>query len=574
VLRDLYVRDLAVLAEVAVSFGPGLNVLSGETGAGKSLLVDSLALLAGARASTDLIRTGAERLSVSGLFEPASDAWRATLEEAGIEAGDEGSLVVRREIARQGPNRVFVNDQPASVKLLADLAPQLLRIHTQREELGLFSPELQRSWLDRSGGAPGTALVARVAEAWGSYSEAAERLERSRGDQRLRAERIDLLRFQGREIDAARLETDEELELRRERDLLRNSESVAEALGAAHALLAEDEGAAIDRLAQAARHLEEIAAWVPEGGEWMRELAELGIRLEEVGRALRDRLDGVEADPGRLNAVEERLAAIERLCRKYGGGSRDVLDVRARIAEELGDLEGDDERREELEARAARALESYRAAALDLSARRVAWGASLADRVHAELADLAMAKARFAVRVERRLREGSALEVEGAPVEFGAGGIDTVTFELAANPGEEAGPLSRVASGGELSRVYLALQLAVGGAADARPTLVYDEVDAGIGGAQAAALGRKLQRLADERQILVVTHLPQVASFADRHLGIRKRVARGRTEMGVEVLGEADRVEEVARMLAGRRVTELSRSHAEEMIAGAARGRR
>lgn len=572
-LCDLHVRDLAVLAQASVSFGPGLNVLTGETGAGKSLLVDSLALLAGARASTDLIRGGAERLVVSGRFEPVGEAWRRVLEAAGLAAVEEG-LVIRREIAASGPNRVFVNDQPVTVKLLSDLAPHLLRIHTQREELGLFSPELQRGWLDRSGGDEARDLTARTASAWRAYREAADRLARSQGNERLRIERIDLLRFQSREIDAARLQEGEEVTLRQERGLLRNSEAIAEALGAAHGELAEEEGAAVDRVAHAVRHLEAVAEWVPEAGEWIRELDEARIRLEEAGRALRGRLAEVEADPGRLDAVEERLAAVERLCRKYGEGSREILAYRRRIGDELEDLAADDDRREDLERRAAAALEAFRSIALELSGRRAEWGERLADGIHQELSDLAMAKARFAVRLEPLRDDSSPLSIDGQPVGMGEAGIDQVAFELTANPGEEPRPLARVASGGELSRVYLALQLAIGNAPGSQPTLVYDEVDAGIGGAEAAALGRKLQRLADERQILVVTHLPQVASFGDRHLRIRKRIVRERTEMSVEELDEAGRVEEVARMLAGREVTELSRSHAQELIGGAGRKRR
>ncbi|MDX1503937.1 MAG: hypothetical protein R3325_16380, partial [Thermoanaerobaculia bacterium] len=304
---------------------------------------------------------------------------------------------------------------------------------------------------------------------------------------------------------------------------------------------------------------------------WATELDELAIRLDEVTRAIRSRLDGVTADPRRLDAIEERLAALERLFRKYGGDSAEVLARRAEIATELEDLLGDEERREELRAGAEGALAEYERAARDLSRARAGWGERLAERIHAELADLAMGKARFSVELERRPSSGSVLEVDGEPVEFSPEGFDQVVFQLAANPGEEALPLASVASGGELSRVYLALQLAVLPDAAARPALVFDEIDAGIGGAEAAALGEKLQRLAGRGQVLVVTHLPQVASFADRHCRVRKRVVAGRTRMEVEPLDPDARVEEVARMLAGREVTELSRSHARELIETAGR---
>ncbi len=569
-LRSLHVRDLAVLADVRVEFGPGLNVLTGETGAGKSIVVDSLALLAGARASAELIRAGAPALSVAGVFAPLGEPERRLLEAAGLDAGED-QLVVRREVHREAANRIFVNDQPVTLRLLAELTAGLLRIHTQREELGLLSPEVQRAWLDASGGAPAAALGERVAAAYRGYRELAERLERVSGDQRLRAERLDLLRFQAAEIEAADLRAGEEQELRVERAVLRNAEAIAGGLGGAVGLLLDDDDAAAARVARAERRLEELADWLPETSGWLGELEEVRIRLQELAAALGQRLDGVEADPRRLDRLEERLARIEPLLRKYGGTSEQVLARRREIAAELEELEADAEGREELEQRVAAALEEYRRAAAELSRQRAVWGRRLVRRAHAELAELAMGKARLSVRLDRQPREGSRLEVAGEPVEFSAEGYDRVAYQLAANPGEPPGPLARVASGGELSRVYLALQLAVRGAGEALPaTLIFDEVDAGIGGAEAAALGSKLQRLARGGQVLVVTHLPQVASHAEHHFRVGKRQTGGRTAALVEALDAEERVREVARMLAGHRVTDLSLSHARELIAVAA----
>jgi DNA repair protein RecN (Recombination protein N) len=576
VLRELHVRNLAVLAEASVSFGGGLNVLSGETGAGKSIVVDSLFLLAGSRASTDLIRGGAETLTVSGVFAPAGDGWRQVLEEAGL-AADGDELLVRREIALNGRNRVFVDDQPTTLRLLADLAPHLLRIHGQRDEMELLAADLQREWLDRSGGEEAELLLAATAEAFGRHARLAERLERLRGDQRLRAERIDLLRFQAAEIDAARPRAGEDEELRRERELLRHAEAIARALGTSFALLLDEEGAAAERAARAQTLLAEIAGWEPEAAAWAAELDELRIRLTELGTALGRRVDGLAADPARLDAVEERLALLERLCRRHGGGLAQVLGRRAEMEAELAELEGDAGNQQELQARAEAALADYRQAALALSAARRRWGEALAGRIEAELGELGLAQARLAVQLAPRRRAGSPLALDGEPVELGARGIDQVTLVFAPNPGEEARALARIASGGELSRLHLALQLAAGparGPQAARPTLVFDEIDAGVGGAEAAALGRKLQRLAGAGQILAVTHLPQVASHADLHFRVRKTVAAGRTQVQVEKLPPRARVEEVARMLAGDKLTPLSLSHAEEMIAGAARAPR
>ena len=580
-LREIHIRNLAVLAEASVSFGPGLNVLSGETGAGKSIVVDSLGLLAGARASAEMIRSGAEALTVSGVFEPAGRQWRRILEEAGLEVEGE-EVLVRREIARSGRNRVFVNDQPTTLRLLADLAPFLLRIHGQRDELGLIEPELQRGLLDRTGGGEGAALLAKVAGAFDAQTRLAERLERLTGDDRARRERLDLLRFQAAEIDCARLRAGEETELREEREVLRHAEAIGHSIGTCFTLLSEDEGSALEKIGKSQGLLADVEAWEPRAREWSAELEELRIRLADLATTFGHRLDGLEADPARLDAVEERLATIERICRRHGGDSAAVLERRQEIEAELAELEGDDADREDLEKKVAAALEEYRQAAVELSRKREEWGKALAASVEAELGDLGLGRARLAVALERRRRTDSPLLVDGVAIDFGRDGLDQVVLLFSPNPGEEPRPLARIASGGELSRIHLALQLAAHGEAEAtRPSLVFDEVDTGIGGAEAAALGRKLQRLAHTRlkgaplgQILAVTHLPQVASHADLHFKVSKHVDGGRTSVKVEELEAEARTEEVARMLAGKKVTQLSLSHARELIEGAARHRK
>ncbi len=568
-LKSLHVRNLAVLAGGEVELGAGLNVLTGETGAGKSLVVDSLALLAGARASNDLVREGADALTVAGVFElPA--ALGSRLRASGFEL-DADELVVRREIGREGGrNRIFLNDQPATLKLLQEIAPALLRIHGQREELGLLAPELQRQWLDRSGGEAATALLARAAAAFRDWRALADRLERVAGDRRLRAERLDLLRFQARELDEARLVAGEEEELRRDREALRHREAILRALSSAHERLFQEEASASERIAAARAGLAAVADWESVAAAALAELTELGARVEELGRTLGERLAELETEAGRLDEIESRLAHLERLIRKYGCGSTELIERRAAIGRELEEIEADEGGREELEAKAARALAGYRGVALELSAARARWGGELAARLERELADLALGKARLEVALERTRREGSPLELDGVAVEFGAEGVDQVVFRFQPNPGEPMLPLARIASGGELARVSLALQLAARGEeAAAGPTLVFDEADAGLGGAQGAALGRKLQRLARAGQILAVTHLPQVASFADVHHRVVKRVRQGRTFAEVATLDREERVAELARMLSGDRVTPVSRRHAEEMLAGA-----
>jgi DNA repair protein RecN (Recombination protein N) len=566
VLRSLSVRNLAVVASGRVELVPGFNVLTGETGAGKSLVVDSLGLLAGARADSDLIREGAEALEVVGVFDRDAEVDRR-LDAAGFAVDDEPELVVRREITREGRNRVFVNDRPATVRLLQDLAPALLRIHGQREELGLADPELQRAWLDRSGGDAAMAALAEVAARHEEYGALATRLERLDGDERLRRERLDLLRFQAGEIDAARPVDGEEERLRAERDGLRHAEAILHALGAAHGRLSEDEGSVLEGLESARRELEAVGAWEPLARELAPELAELATRTAEAGRSLAERLAAFEVEPGRLDEIESRLALLERLLRKYGGTSAEMLRRRAEIARELAELEGDAANREELEVRTRRALEAYRKAATTLSAARSGWARELAERMNRELGELALAKARIEVGLERAPRAGSPLVVGGEPCEFGASGFDRVVFRFAPNPGEPMLPLIKIASGGELARVALALQLATrGDEGIGGPTLVFDEIDAGLGGAQGAAIGRKLRRLARRGQILAVTHLPQVASYGDCHHRVSKQERSGRTVVEVGALTPADRREELARMLSGATVTALSHRHAEEML--------
>lgn len=574
-LRDLHIRNLAVVEEAAVEFGPGFNVLSGETGAGKSIVVDSLALLAGVRASSDLIRTGADEMTVTGFFEPAGDAWRSVLDEAGIESGGD-ELVIRRLVSRSGRSRAFVNDRPVTVTLLSELAPSLLRIHGQREELGLVAPDLQRTWLDRCGGSEADGLLQQTAAAYAAYRQVADRLEQLSGDDRLRRERVDFLRFQLAEIDGTGVVAGEEDTLRQDRETLRHSEAIQAALSGACEALFESEGSGYDQLTTALRLLRDVKAWEPAAGGWVEELEELRIRLGELEGPLRGRSDEVEADPDRLNAIEDRLAILERLFRKHGATTREVLARREEMVEELAGLVGDEDTLAALHAKAEATLDAYRQAAAELTAGRQRWSKQLADGVRKDLADLALAKARFAVRLDTRRRSGSPLLIGGEAIEFSDAGVDQVTFVFSPNPGEELRPLAKVASGGELSRLYLAVQLAARPKrtkAETEPaaatTLVFDEVDTGIGGAEAARLGAMLQRLAGGGQVLAVTHLPQVASYGDLHFKVAKEIRRGRTHTTLERLPPGARVEEVARMLAGNEITETSLSHARELIVGA-----
>ena len=570
-LRDLFIKNLAVVAEASICFGDGFNILTGETGAGKSIVVDALALLAGGRASSELIRSGRETLVVTGVFEPTGDAWRTMLDEVGLSAGDD-ELVIRREVNAEGRNRVFVNDQPATLRLVQTLAPVLLRIHGQREELGLVAPDLQRAWLDRCGGKTANKLTRAVADAYETWSQLNARLARRSGEERARHERIDLLRFQLQELTSAAVVSGEENVLRQERAALRNAEAIGTGIESAVNVLYDGDGGAYEQLAAAGREVAAIEAWDADAGAWIAELDELRIRTGELADTLRQRRAGIEADPRRLDAIEDRLAVLERLMRKHGTDTAGLVARQNELETELGELEGDEAGEEALRAEVVQATERYRTEALALSEARRKWSTGLAKRTRKELADLALAKARFEVRLERRQDASSALEVDGQQVAMSVHGIDRVVFTFTPNPGEAPKPIAKAASGGELSRLYLAIQLAARAAgtpskAGSGATMVFDEVDTGIGGAEAAALGAKLKRLAVGGQILAVTHLPQVASQGDLHFKVTKAVRRGRTRTAIEALEDEARIEEVARMLAGSEITDLSLSHARELIA-------
>ena len=564
-LGHLHIKNLAVLSEASVEFESGWNVVTGETGAGKSIVVDSLALLTGARASADLIRTDAETLTVTGTFEGIGDSVSHALEEAGLEPAS-GELVVRREISRSGRNRVFLNDQPATARLLADVMPALLRIHGQREELGLAQPELQRGWVDRQGGEQAVELRETVARLFAEHRRLAERLEGAFGGEEARRQRLELVAFQIGEIERAAIADGEDEELRRERDLLRNHEAIAQALNGLIASVQDDEGSASERLANAASGLESIASWQPDASGWITELDELRIRAEELVRTVRGHAQRVDADPARLTKIEDRLAVVERLCRKYGPSVASVLARLESLRAERSDLDLGVEERGELEAKVAEALGRYRDAALYLSEQRRGWAKTLATKVRRELAELALPKARLEIEIERRAREDSPLVLDGRHVEFSEHGIDAVTFAFSPNPGEELRPLQRVASGGELSRVYLALQLVGRDKKRGGPTLVFDEIDAGVGGVEAVVLGRKLRDLARGGQILSVTHLPQVASLGDHHWKVAKDVRGGRTFVAVRPLAGRDRIDEIARMLGGEEAAAAARDHAKAML--------
>jgi len=553
-LKYLKIKNIAVVAEAAIEFGPGLNLLTGETGAGKSILVDALSLLAGGRATSDLVRSGEPVATVEGLFEaPGLDA---ELEARALPCDGE-SIVVRREVATTGKGRASVNGALVPVSVLRELLARVLEIHGQHDQRGLLDPAGHLEILDRHAGLD--AAREDLRRAHGELARIDRELQALRGDRREIERRRETLDFQAQEIESAGLDAQEEDALRREKVIQSHAGRLAVLTEEAYGLLYEDEAAVLSRLATAFRRVEELADVDPAFRPFVDARAGVRATLEDLSYALRDFRQKLSVSPGRLDEIEERLAVIERLKRKYGSSLEEVIAFGVRCRGEAAALGSPETRLAELDAERAIAAARFRELAVQVSHRRRTAAASLERKVGAELGELAMEKASFRAAFEpARIRPDD----ESTWSELG---LESMEFLLSANPGEEARPLARVASGGELSRVLLALE-SVAAAAGRPATLVFDEVDSGIGGRVAEVVGRRLQGLSRRHQVLCVTHLPQIAALADQHFAVRKRVERGRTHTDVSGLGAADRVEEVARMLAGETVSESARRHARELV--------
>jgi DNA repair protein RecN (Recombination protein N) len=580
-LQEIHIQNYAVIENLTVEFHPGLNVLTGETGSGKSVLVDALDLALGGRASPDVIRTGADRATVTVVFRAEAVSGSARKDEVGVlppwfdwlkrysVGGEtEGEIMLRREIQAGGRSRLLVNDEPVTLAAAKELAPLLVELHGQGEHASLLMREAQLDLLDafaRTG--------ERLAVVRGLFAQRQE-LEREWTElnqseqERLRA--LDLLRFQVDELTKARLAPGEDERLKSERAVLRNIEKVRSAAASAYAALYEDEGSALERLAAVDRALNELVRYDPALDSHREPAIAARAALDDLARALGDYLGRLEADPGRLDEVEERLALLDRLKRKYGGTANEILAFAARAREDLARLEHADERREGVGRQLASAGEAYRKVAAALSRDRRAAASRLSGEVRKELSHLGMDKARFEVGFED-VGAASGAATEAPEAAGGPKGIDRITLLVSPNPGEELLPLDRVASGGEISRLMLALKTVIAasaGNANARVrTLVFDEVDAGIGGRVADSVGERLKRLARENQVLSVTHLPQIACFADHHYLVEKVERAGRTFASVQYLvTERERATELARMLSGRRITEAVLEHATAML--------
>jgi DNA repair protein RecN (Recombination protein N) len=594
-LVELRAENYAVIDHAIASFGPGLNLLTGETGAGKSILVDALALLMGGKSSAELVRHGAEKAVVSCVFESTPGA-EATLEENGIDS-EGNDIILRREILSTGKGRVFVNNQPATVQVLKQLAPELALVHAQTESLSSFDQAQQRVLLDRFAGIS----LDAVAEAHARWRNALLKLNGLLEGEQDRLRMVDLWNYQHKEIEAAHLKAGEDEALETEKRVLANAEKLYSAAMSAFDQLYEGGASAEAALRAAIRNVEELARYDARFTDSAQQLSSARATISEIAAPLRDYAEGINASPERLAEIEDRLALLDRLKRKYGKTVAEVIAFGEDVARKLAEVEDRDEILKALRTALEQAAKEYQKAASALTAERQTAAARLAKLAEAQINSLAM-KARFQVavasaeapesasdkqsasrqslvsghdisRAEKGTKNEGALAPEGSS-SWTAQGWDEVEYLISTNPGEPLKPLTEIASGGELSRVMLALKVAVEESSSKTKekttprTLVFDEIDIGIGGRAAEAVGQKLKSLGRAQQVLCVTHLPQIAAFADQHLAVEKREQDGRTQTRIRVLDDRARTHEVARMLSGAKVTETSLQHAAQMIAG------
>ncbi|MFI1017313.1 DNA repair protein RecN [Streptomyces sp. NPDC020965] len=577
VLEEMRIRSLGVIDDAVVELSPGFTAVTGETGAGKTMVVTSLGLLLGGRADPALVRIGARAAVVEGrIGVPAGGAVAVRAEEAGAELED-GALLISRTVSAEGRSRAHLGGRSVPVGLLAELADDMVAVHGQTDQQGLLRPSRQREALDRyAGGAvtgPGAAYTAAYRRLRAVSAELDELTTRARE----RAQEADLLRFGLTEIGGVEPRAGEDVELAAEAERLGHAEALGSAASIAHMALTgspeDPEGVdATTLVAGAGRALEAVRSHDAALAALADRMGEISILLGDVAGELAGYADDLDVDPLRLAAVEERRAALTGLVRKYadpGDGIAAVLAWAEESAARLGELEGDDDRIGELVAERDALRGELSAVAQALTDARTEAAARFAEAVTAELASLAMPHARVSFAV-RQTEDPEGVEVGGRTVAYGPHGVDEVELLLAPHPGAPPRPIAKGASGGELSRVMLAVEVVFAGT-DPVPTYLFDEVDAGVGGKAAVEIGRRLAKLARTAQVIVVTHLPQVAAFADRQLLVEKTSDGSVTRSGVTVLEGEDRVRELSRMLAGQEDSETARAHAEELLA-AARG--
>lgn len=552
-LTRLSVRNLAIVESADVEFGEGLNVVTGETGAGKSVLMGALELVLGARADASAVRDGAKDARIEAEFQNPPATVAALLDETGLPACEEGTLLVRRTIAATGGGRVYVNDAATTVQTLRALGKLLVDVHGPNDHQSLLEEPFQRCVLDAYGRIDASAYQA----AWTKLAELKSEQTRLQGDARDFAEEVERLRYSVDELEAAQLTDEDETELPARHAAAAHAAEILEDATAATAALCEADDSAASALIGAGARVREMAKFHPAAGEWSDEIERLTVQVQELSRTILDSVSRVEADPETLQALDERLSLVQRLKRKYACATvNDLLELNTARATRLSDLEGREGRLAALEAEIAAAEKDVTAVGKKLTAVRAKAAEKLAKAITKELHGLGFLKADFGVALVPHAPEAS--------------GCEAVDFQFAPNPGEPSRPLRDIASTGETARVMLAVK-AVVAAHDATPVLVFDEIDSNIGGEVGRAVGEKLRTVAAHHQVVAITHLPQSAVYGDRHFAVAKAVSGGRTRSGVtELAGEA-RVAEIARMLGGTSLTSVVEQHARELLAKAER---
>lgn len=568
-LTLLKIRNIALIEALEVEFGPGLNLLTGETGSGKSIIVDSLGALTGERVSADLIKDGEQSATIEGLFALSDKKQLSEIfEESGVEL-DDNELIIRRELSLTGKNRVFINNQLVTQGFLKRIGSWMVDIHGQGEQASLFDPDTHIEMLDTFAGVD--AELERTAEAYRQWSSTKRELSALRQDESDKLQLLDILRFQVEEIRRANLKPGEDSELDEEKRRLNNVEKLSGLSDDVYSLTYEHDDSTLTTLDKAARKVDELAEFDSRFAGYREPLETARAVIEDLAATARDFRDHLEFSPTRLEEIEDRLAEISRLTRKYGGTIETVFDHLAESEKRLENIETAEFREGQLVKKLAAECEVFIAAAMVLHDKRIEAATRFSKEVETNLKAVALEKAKFEVRIESSGRSVPPAVASGSDqpdVNFSARGFDRVEFFFSANPGESPKPLAKVASGGEASRLMLILKTTAK-TDDAGKSAVFDEIDAGIGGRVAEAVGRKLKQLALGQQVLCVTHQPQVASLADNHFVVEKTMSRNKTSVAIRQLNDEERVDEIARMLAGEKITESARTHALEMIAAA-----
>jgi DNA repair protein RecN (Recombination protein N) len=569
-LSELLIENFAIVEKLLLRFDSGFTVLTGETGAGKSIIVDALQAALGSKVSSDAVRSEARLATIEAIFVP-SEAESALLRDALAAQGhtddiwDGESLILRREIGSTGRSTSRINGRAVPNALLAAVGDTLVDIHGQSDHLSILHRDRQLEVLDNFGGL--LEMRQSVRDAIREHSRARQALQELAGSRRAAEQRLDLLRFQVQEIMSAKLNPDEEPELEAVRNRLANAEKLTALAGSAYEALTAGSGTALDQLQIATSGLRDLAHIDPGQASLDERLRAALYEVEDIGHELRQYRDRIEYDPSRLDEVEERLSLLQRLKRKYGANLDDVIAFGEQVRGELEEVETLDDRLTELEESAAEAERMARSRAQALSLARCAAAQTLTSALREALQGLGLKRTDFSAELSQISDgTGSAEDGDAANYVFNANGFDTVSFLVSFNPGEPPRPLEKVSSGGETSRFLLALR-GVLSQADRTPTLVFDEIDVGVGGRAGAVVGERLRELARRHQVLSVTHLPQVAALAVHHLVVMKAFSKGRTTVDVRALEATDRVNEIAEMMSGTG-TEAARRSAEELLAG------